>query len=135
MVQLTFAGYIGTENNPKTVAFDVAFTGNYGTNLLGDPINFAPYNPSTNPTGVLDPDGAYNLILARNPGRVGIFAQDLGGSYINGHNLKPAVPSLSNGWGLRMYEPGGAEKATAAAYTATELAGTATLMLNIPTYQ
>ena len=58
-----------------------------------------------------------------------VLNEDIGGSYVAIH--PNAVPTLKN-FGLIMYEPGGSEKATNAAYTASELAGTVLLIFFIP---
>lgn len=127
-VQLSYGGEV-EYNNTKGLIFNAAFTGNYGTNGVGDLLNMAPYELTSNPTGVLDPNSTYNFILGIPPGDYGILNQNLGGSYCN---IKPnAVPTLAN-FGLQMYEPGGTEKATGAAYTAAELAGSVKIIVFVP---
>lgn len=121
MVKASYAGEM-EYNNTKGLLFKLAFTGLYGVNGAGDILDLTP-------SAVLDPNLAYNLILVQPPKNVGVFSELLGGSYIN---LKPnAVPALNN-LGVIMYEPGGAEKATNAAYTAAELAGAATIIALVP---
>lgn len=124
MVQATFLGTI-EHNNSKTLLFQLKFTGNYGANGVGDLLNLAPYSPA-NPTGVLDPTCSYNNPIAQVPLAVGVFTDKLGGSWTNpAPNANPTLANL----GIIMYEPGGVEKATNAAYTAAELAGFTTLQV------
>lgn len=127
MVQATYAGE-AEYNNTKGILVSLKFTGTYGVNGVGDLLNLAPVE-SGNPTGVLDPTSSYNSILTQAPGNIGVFVEDLGGSYIQ--LTKNAAPTLFN-LGVRMYEPGGGEKATNAAYTAAELAGLAKLLIFLP---
>ncbi len=79
-----------------------------------------------------DPSGAYNNILQQPPAIYGPLNEDIGGSFVCIH--PNAKPSLTN-FGLIMYEPGGTEKATNAAYTASELAGSVKLLFAIPAQQ
>lgn len=128
MIQATYAG--STEHdNTKGLLFKLAFSGNYGVNGVGDLVNLAPYEQSSNPNGILDPNVNYDLILVEPPQNVGVFNEALGGSYTQ---LQPnANPTLAN-LGVRMFEPGGGEKATNAAYTAAELAGSVTILAFVP---
>lgn len=128
MVQATYVG--STEhNNTKGLLFALKFTGNCGVLGVGDLVDLAPFEQSTNPDGILDPSLDYNLILVEPPKNIGVFSENLGGSYVQ---LTPnAAPTLQN-LGVRMFEPGGNEKATNAAYTAAELAGSVTLMAFVP---
>lgn len=120
-VKATFLG-TAEQNNSKGLLFKLTFTGNYGVNGTGDLLDLTP-------SAVLDPNLKYNLILDQPPEVIGVENANLGGSYIA---LKPnAAPSLSN-LGVQMFEPGGAEKATGAAYTAAELAGDATIVVYLP---
>jgi hypothetical protein len=131
---MILASYKGELNygNTKGILFKLAFSGNYGANGVGDLLNLAPAQTTSNPTGVTDPSLAYNLILEQPPSEIGVFSEQLGGSYVQ---IQPnAVPTLQN-FGLRMYEPGGAEKATNAAYTAAELAGSVLLIVLVPALQ
>lgn len=128
MINLAYAGELEF-NNTKGLLFTATFVGNYGVNGAGDLLNLAPYELSSNPGGITDPALAYNNIIAQPPSKVGVFSESLGGSYVQ--PKKAAVPSLTN-WGLQMYEPGGTEKATNAAYTAAELAGSVTLLILLP---
>jgi hypothetical protein len=126
-VQLTYVGEI-EHDNAKGLLFQAAFTGNYGVNGVGDLLNLAPVELGVNPGGILDPKAKYNLILGAPPETIGVFSENIGGSYCQ---IKPnAVPTLFN-YGLQMFEPGGAEKATGAAYTAAELAGNVQLVVMI----
>jgi hypothetical protein len=118
--------------NTKIIFLKATFTGNYGVNGTGDLLNLAPEELTANPNGISDPKLAYNLILAQPPDFIGVMSENLGGSYVQ---VKPnAVPTLQN-FGLQMFEPGGAEKATNAAYTATELAGSVILAIPVPALQ
>ena len=116
MVVLTYLGQ-NHRNNSKGLLFTAKLSGNYGVNGVGDPLNFTP-------KAIKDPKFAYDLVVDTAPESIGILNANLGGSY--GAILPNANPSLTN-FGLLIYEPGGAEKATNAAYTAAELAGTLTL--------
>lgn len=125
------ATYVGTteNNNAKGLLLELTFTGNYGTNGVGDLVNLAPFELSSNPTGVLDPTLSYNNILAEPPENIGVFSEQLGGSYVQ---LQPnAAPTLTN-LGVRVFEPGGVEKVTGVAYTAAELAGNVKLLAFLP---
>lgn len=127
-VQLSYQAEV-EYNNSKGLIFKAVFSGNYGVNLIGDLLNMAPFEPTTNPGGILDPQSSYDHILGIPTANIGVFSENLGGSYVQ---ITPnAVPTLQNA-GLRMFEPGGAEKATNAAYTATELAGYVLLMVLVP---
>jgi len=128
-VQLTYIGEI-ERNNAKGILLQATFTGVYGVNGVGDLLNLAPYELGANPGGILDPKALYNMILGQVPAiPPGILVENIGGSYCQ---VKPnAAPTMFN-YGLQMFEPGGAEKATAAAYTAAELAGNITLEVFIP---
>lgn len=128
MILATYDGEIEWANS-KGLLFKLAFSGDYGQNGVGDLVNLAPYELSTNPNGVQDPKLSYNLLLEQPPSNIGIFNEQLGGSYTQPQ--PNAVPTLTN-LGLRMYEPGGNEKATNAAYTAAELAGSVTLLVLVP---
>ncbi len=126
-VQLTFRGEIEF-NNSKGLIFDATFTGTYGVNGAGDLLNLAPSQVAGD-GGVLDPQFAYNQPIEQPPNNYGVLNENIGGSYTG---IKPnAVPTLQN-FGLQMFEPGGAEKATNAAYTAAELAGRVKLVFFIP---
>lgn len=128
MIQATYAGEV-EYNNTKGLMFKLTFSGNYGGKGVGDLINLAPVQSGSNPTGVLDPNNAYNLILDQPPKNFGVLNTLLGGSYVG---LNPnANPTLKN-LGVLMYEPGGAEKDTGAAYTAAELAGSVLMVAFVP---
>jgi hypothetical protein len=101
----------------------------YGVLGVGDFLNLAPVQPGSNPNGITDPQIAYNTIIAEPPGDIGVFNENLGGSYVQ-PNVN-AVPTLQNA-ALRMFEPNGTEKASNAAYTAAELAGSVILMILLP---
>ena len=121
MVKATYAGET-EHNNTKGLLFNLAFTGNYGVNGVGDPVDLSP-------GAIADPCLAYNEPLCYPAKTVGVLNAAVGGSTIA---LKPnAVPTLQN-LGVIMYEPGGAEKATAAAYTAAELAGIVEIVVFMP---
>src|ERR1700743_542130 len=108
-VKATYAGE-AEQNNTKGLLFKLTFTGNYGVNGVGDLLDLSP-------GAIADPNLSYNLILAQPPKNFGVQNNQLGGSYIE--LLANAVPTLKN-LGVIMYEPGGGEKATNAAYTAAE---------------
>lgn len=121
MVQATYAGE-AEHDNPKGLIFRLNFTGNYGVNGVGDLLDLTP-------GAIADPNLNYNLILAQPPKNLAVLNEALGGSYIA---LVPnANPTLQN-LGVIMYEPGGAEKATGAAYTAAELAGFVEIEVFVP---
>lgn len=116
-------------SNTKALLFQATFVGNYGVLGVGDFLNLAPVQPGSNPNGITDPQIAYNTIIAEPPGDIGVFNENLGGSYVQ-PNVN-AVPTLQNA-ALRMFEPNGTEKASNAAYTAAELAGSVILMILLP---
>lgn len=121
MITVTYAGET-EQNNTKGLLFKLTFSGNYGVNGVGDICDLTPNK-------VLDPNLAYNLILNEPPKNMGVQNANLGGSYIA---LNPnANPTLAN-LGVLMYEPGGTEKASNAAYTAGELAGFALIEVFVP---
>jgi hypothetical protein len=130
-VQLAYAGE-GEYNNTKALFFTATFKGNYGVNGTGDLINLEPSQNNGADGGVTDPSLAYNLILTQPPKIMGVINEAIGGSYV-AVNI-PAKPTLTN-IGLIMYEPGGTEKATNAAYTAAELAGNVTLVAYVRSEQ
>jgi hypothetical protein len=105
--------------------------GDYGVNGVGDLLDLQAES-AANPNGVADAGSAYNAILNAVPSIYGILNASLGGSYLC---ITPnAAPTLQN-FGLQVFEPGGAEKATGAAYGAAELAGTFKLLVAIPASQ
>jgi hypothetical protein len=127
-VKLAYQGEV-EYNNSKGIMLKATFVGNYGVNTVGDLLNLLPSQNGGLDGGITDPKGTYNNILSDvPPTEYGILNEDLGGSYVALH--PNAAPSLTN-LGLIMYEPGGAEKATAAAYTAPELAGSVLLIFFI----
>jgi hypothetical protein len=118
--------------NTKGIIFQAKFVGNYGVNGVGDLLNFTPTQNNGVDGGITDPGAAYNFMLEQPPTEYGILNEDIGGSYVAIH--PNAVPTLTN-FGLIMYEPGGAEKATNAAYTASELAGSVSIIVFVPAQQ
>lgn len=129
MVTLQYDGEIEL-NNTKGIFLKGKLVGNYGTNLIGDLMNLNPTQNNGVDGGITDPNAAYNLILQQPTAKIFPIGADLGGSYLQ---VTPnAKPTLSNA-GLRVYLPGGTEKATGAAYLAAELAGTFELLVMIPT--
>ena len=126
-IQATYAGELEF-NNTKGLLFSLAFKGNYGAAGVGDLANLAPYEGTGNPGGVLDPNLAYNAILAEPPKNAGVFNVNLGGYDLQ---LTPnAVPTLTN-LGVRIFLAG-VELTTAEAYPAPVLAGGATILALIP---
>ncbi len=131
LVSLAYAGELEF-NNTKGILLSGTLSGDYGTNLVGDLLNLKPTQNAGVDGGVTDPTLSYYEILNLAPVKIGLFSENLGGSYVQ---ITPnAVPSLAN-YGLRVFEPGGTEKATNAAYTAAELAGNFMLLLLIPVQQ
>lgn len=130
-VKLQYKGQVQYDNT-KGLIFKATFVGNYGVNGVGDLLNFSPSQNNGADGGVTDPSGSYDLILQQPPNEYGILNEDIGGSYVCIH--PNANPSLTN-FGLIMYEPGGAEKATNAAYTAPELAGSVQIIVFVPGQQ
>ena len=128
MINLAYVGSI-EYNNSKGLIFDATFVGNYGVNGVGDLLNLTPSQNGGADGGITDPFGAYDLIIDQPPSNFGVLNEALGGSYVA--LLPNAVPTLTN-LGMQMYEPGGAEKATNAAYTAAELAGKVKLVFFVP---
>lgn len=127
MVSLSYKGELQFSNT-KGLLFKATFSGNCGVLGVGDFLNLAPYQGSANPNGITDPNIAYNTIIAEPPTDIGVFSENLGGSYVQ-PNVN-AAPTLQN-TALRMYEPNGAEKASNAAYTAAELAGSVLILILI----
>lgn len=130
-VKLQYLGEL-EYNNTKGIVLLATFVGNYGVNGVGDLLNLAPSQNNGVDGGITDPLEAYNAILEQPPTLYGPLNEDIGGSYVSVH--PNAAPTLQN-FGLKMYEPGGAEKNTGAAYTAAELAGTVQLFFAIPALQ
>lgn len=127
-VKLAFQESID-HNNSKGLVFKATFSGNYGVNGVGDLLNLTPTQNGGTDGGITDPFDAYNQPIQQPPIIYGVLNENIGGSYTN---INPnAAPSLTN-FGLKMFEPGGAEKATNAAYTAAELAGSVLLVFWIP---
>ncbi len=121
MISVAYAG--PTEhNNSKGLLFKLTFSGDYGANGVGDICDLTPSNVS-------DPNFNYDQPLCFPPKNVGVFSTQLGGSYVQ---LKPNANPALNNLGVQMFEPGGAEKATNAAYTAAELAGSVTIFVELP---
>lgn len=120
-VKATYAGET-EHNNTKGLLFKLAFTGTYGVNGVGDLLDLSP-------GAIADPTLSYNLELVYPPNNIGVFSEDLGGSYIQ---LTPnAVPTLQN-LGVRVFAANGNELASNAAYSAAVLAGSAKLMAFVP---
>jgi hypothetical protein len=120
-------------DNPSAILLKATFTGDYGVNGVGDLLNLE-VESAANPYGITDPTSAYDLILASPTANVGIFSPNLGGSYVQ---IKPPAAGTAltlQNLGLQMFEAGGAEKATNAAYTAGELAGYVLLLVLIPKF-
>lgn len=127
-------------SNPDKLRFKITFSGDYGQNGVGDPVNLAPYDEGNNPGGFTNPLG---LAVPELP--VGleeapaVGSEDLGGYYVNPHPLLPgaaangvaATLALKNGVNLRMFAPGGAELATNAAYAASVIAAGAGVILEV----
>lgn len=131
MIKLAYGGEI-EYNNTKCIVLNGTFFGTYGVNGVGDLLNLTPSQNQGVDGGIADANSAYNSILELPPNIYGILNENLGGSYVG---IKPnAVPTLTN-FGLQMFEPGGTEKATNAAYTASELAGSVKLIFAIPALQ
>lgn len=128
MINLAYQSELQYDNT-KFIICKATFVGNYGVNGTGDLMNLAPFELTNNPNGISDAAGNYNLILGALPSEFMIMNEDLGGSYVAVH--KTATSTLL-ALGLIMYEPGGTEKATNAAYTASELAGSVLLGFGVP---
>lgn len=130
MVSLSFVKY-KESNNPGSFIVKAVLTGNYGTILIGDLLNMEVYS-AANLNGITDPTSAYDEILAIPTSNVGIFAENIGGSYCQITPPAVGTPLTLQNLGLRVFEPGGTEKATNAAYVAAELAGYVLLEILIP---
>lgn len=133
MIQATFKSYTQQEN-AKQFIVTLVFSGNTGAQGVGDLVNLGPYEPGSNPNGILDPDGKYDNILNFPPGNVGVFSEALAGYYIQ--IQKNAVPTLAN-LGIRLFAPGGGEVAAATAYAGLagwpgNAAASAQLVLDLP---
>lgn len=135
---------VSPASNPDKIKFLATFTGNYGVNGTGDPLNLAPYSAGNNPGGFTNPK---NIPLPEMPfgfdEAPSVASENLGGSYVQLNTLAPTGATNGvantvapiNGFAARMFEPGGAEKATNAAYTAAELAGGIILEVQLPKNQ
>ncbi len=131
MVKLAYQSEIQYANT-KFLILKATVVGNYGVNGVGDLLNLAPSQNNGADGGITDPLFVYNHVLELPPNEYGVLNEAFGGSYLA---LVPnAVPSLTN-LGMIMYEPGGTEKGTNAAYTPAELAGFAFLLVGIPNSQ
>lgn len=131
---------VSPASNPDSIDFFVAFSGNYGVNGAGDPLNLAPYDVVNNPGGATNPQ---NLALPELPVGVeqapAVLSEDIGGYYVNPHPLLPGAASegvaaslsLKNGLFLRQFAPGGAELATNAAYNAAVIAAGAGVLVRL----
>lgn len=126
-VKLTALG-TNEASNPRTLLFKGKLSGNYGVNGVGDLINLKPSQNGGADGGITDPNFLYNAPIVTPPLSMRVVNDNIGGSYCA---INPnAAPSLTN-FGLLVYEPGGAEKATNAAYTAAELAGDITVEVTL----
>lgn len=124
-VKLAYQGEVEYANT-KGIILKATVTGTYGVNTVGDLLNLLPSQNGGVDGGITDPNDAYNFEISNvPPSEYGVLNENFGGSYLAlNPNAKPTLTNL----GLLMYEPGGTEKATNAAYTAAELAGSAFLM-------
>jgi hypothetical protein len=140
-VKLALVG-VSPASNPDKLTFQATFTGNYGVNGTGDPLNLAPYDVNNNPGGWTNPE---NIPAPEMPFGLeqapSVIAENIGGSYVTpapslaatgATNGVAKTLGLKSGLFLIMYEPGGAEKATNAAYTASELAGSVLIEMVLP---
>lgn len=131
-------------SNPDRIKVLVTFSGNYGVNGVGDPLNLAPYDEINNPGGMTNPG---NIPLPAIPSGLivppGVSDQNLGGAYVQ---VSPNPPSgetngvqttiaAKDGFALRVFAAGGAELATNAAYGAGETGGSVVLDLQLPQNQ
>lgn len=119
------------EDNTKGIYLKGKYTGVYGVNGVGDPVNLSPSQNAGVDGGVSDPNDAYNLIIDQPTAKVFPIGQDL-----NGYRVQftpAAVPTLKLAGRLRMYDPTGTELATGAAYSAGVLAGSIELLVSVPT--
>lgn len=121
MITLTLVDSTPNEN-PDLLLVKATFSGNYGVNGVGDTMNLA---------AIADPKllGKTALLGLAPTTPLMVLSESIGGSYVQ--PTLPAAPTLAN-FTMQMYEPGGAEKATNAAYTAPELAGFVLLGIKIP---
>jgi hypothetical protein len=130
-VKLQYQGELDF-NNTKGILLKGTLVGDYGVNGVGDLLDLAPTQNGGADGGITDPNSSYFSLLEQPTANIFPIGHNLGGSYTN---IKPnAAPSLSN-TGLVVYEPGGNEKATNAAYTAAELAGNFYLLVLVPSQQ
>ena len=129
-------------SNPNKITLHGTFAGNYGVQGVGDPANLAPYSAGNNAGGFTNPE---NLALPSLPvwyeQAPAVKAENLDGYYLQ---VTPAAPAAGatngvantvapiNGFGIRVFAPGGAELATDAAYPAAVLAGDFLLELQLP---
>lgn len=135
---------VSPADNPDRIQVQVAFSGDYGVNGVGDPLNLAPYDQVNNPGGLKNP---LNIPLPEIPAGLdvppAVIAENIGGYYVQ---PSPAAPSgategvantvaAKNGFALRQYAPGGAELATNAAYNAAVIAGSVVLEIILPKNQ
>lgn len=128
--------------NPDKIVLQAKFSGVYGTNLIGDILDLAPYDVVNNPNGFTNPR---NLPLPSLPSGLeqapAINGENIGGYYIQITPLVPAAGATNGvqntvaaktGFGMRMFAPGGTELGTGASYAASVLAGNVLIELQLP---
>jgi len=116
---------VSPAQNPDTLTFLATFSGNSGVLGTGDPLNLAPYSAGNNPNGFTNPN---QIPLPELPAAYTqaptVEAENIGGYYVQPSPLVMPAPvegvaqgiAPVNGFGLRMYAPGGVEVPTATAY-------------------
>lgn len=134
---------VSPASNPDTIIAAVTFSGDYGTQGVGDLLNLAPYDVNANPTGMTNPK---NLPLPSIPAGLEsapeVIAENIGGYYVQPDPLVPAAGATEgvaktlaakNGIGLRMYAVGGTgELATNAAYAGVVTGGNVLIKIQLP---
>ena len=135
---------VSPASNPDRIQVQVTFSGDYGVNGTGDPLNLAPYDQVNNPGGVTNPE---NIPLPEIPAGLdqppSVLSENIGGYYVQPSpgpasgetNGVANTVAAKNGFALRQYAPGGAELATNAAYNAAVLAGEVVLEIILPKNQ
>jgi hypothetical protein len=132
---------VSPASNPDKIRFLATLSGDYGVEGTGDPLNLAPFDDGNNPGGFTNPQEIpLPPTPASLPSAPSVSVENLGGSYTQ---ISPLVPgtAVSNGvangvaadggFFLRVFNPGGGELATDAAYAGAQIAAGAGIILEL----
>ena len=135
---------VSPASNPDKIRLLATLSGDYGVQGTGDPLNLAPFDDGNNPGGFTNlkqiPLPELPVVY---PSAPSVLTENLGGSFTQVSPLVPAVAEVNgvaggvaaiNGFGLRVFNAGGGELATDAAYAGGQIAAGAgvILELNLP---